>query len=40
MTEIKTIEQAMNANLSPSDAPAVYVLTSVPESVADALELD
>lgn len=40
MTEIKTTEQAMNANLSPSDAPAVYALTSVPESVADELELD
>lgn len=40
MTEIKTIEQAMNANLTPSDAPAVYALTSVPDSVADELELD
>lgn len=40
MTEIKTIEQAMNANLSPSDAPAVYALTSVPDSVANELELD
>ena len=39
MTEIKTIEQAMNANLSPSDAPAVYALTSVPELIADELEL-
>lgn len=40
MTEIKTIEQAMNANLSPSDAPAVYALTSVPDTVANELELD
>lgn len=40
MTEIKTIEQAMNANLSPSDAPTVYALTSVPDSVADELDLD
>lgn len=40
MTEIKTIDQAMNASLSPSDAPAVYALTSVPDSVADELELD
>ena len=40
MTKIKTIEQAMNANLSPSDAPAVYALTSVPDSVADELDLD
>lgn len=40
MTEIKTIEQAMNASLSPSDAPAVYALTSVPDTVANELELD
>lgn len=40
MTEIKTIEQAMNAGLSPSDAPAVYALSSVPEAVANELNLD
>ena len=40
MTEIKTIEQAMKASLSPSDAPAVYALTSTPESVANELDLD
>lgn len=40
MTEIKTIEQAMNASLSTSDAPAVYALTSTPELVANELDLD
>lgn len=40
MTEIKTIEQAMSASLSPSDAPAVYALTSTPESIANEFDLD
>ena len=40
MTEIKTIEQAMNANLSPSDAPQVYALTSVSEPISSELKLD
>ena len=34
MTEIKKIEEAMEADLTPEGASAVYALTSVPEDVA------
>ena len=34
MTEIKKIEEAMEAGLTPEGASAVYALTSVPEDVA------
>ncbi len=40
MTEIETIEEAMKADLTPEDAPAVYGLTSVPVAVAMDADLD
>ena len=40
MKEIKTIEEAMRADLTPEDAPAVFALTSVPEDVAKDEELN
>ncbi len=40
MTEVKSIEEAMKADLTPGDALKVYSLTSVPEDVAKAANLD
>lgn len=40
MKEIKTIEEAMRADLTPEDAPVVFALTSVPENVAKDVNLN
>ncbi len=40
MSEITTIEEAMAADLTCADAPQIYALTSVPEDVARAANLN
>lgn len=40
MATIKTIEEAMNSDLTPADAPQVFLLTDVDEKLLKELKLD